>query len=92
MYNFISSHYNSIISIHLSSQVSGTYQSSLNASKSIKSIKTIDSYSASVGLGLLAIYAVDLKQSGKSFSEIVSLIEKKKKNTHVFLLHTIPHQ
>ena len=86
MYNFISSHYNSIISIHLSSQVSGTYQSSLNASKSIKSIKTIDSYSASVGLGLLAIYAVDLKQSGKSFSEIVSLIEKKKKNTHVFLV------
>jgi len=86
MYNFISSHYNSIISIHLSSQVSGTYQSSVNAAKSIKSIKTIDSYSASVGLGLLAIYAVDLKQHGKSYNEIISLVEKKKIKTHVFLV------
>ena len=86
MYNFISSHYSSIISIHLSSQVSGTYQSSVNAARSIKSIKTIDSYTASVGLGLLAIYAVDLKQSGKSFNEIVSLIERKKSNTHIFLV------
>jgi len=86
MYNFISSHYNSIISIHLSSQVSGTYQSSVNAAKSINSIKTIDSYSASVGLGLLAIYAVDLKQSGKPYNEMISLIEKKKFKTHVFLV------
>ena len=85
-YNFISSHYSSIISIHLSSQVSGTYQSAINAAKHIKSIKTIDSYSASVGLGLLAIYAVDLKQNGKSFNEIVSLVEKKKSNTQVFLV------
>ena len=84
-YNVISSHYSSIISIHLSSQVSGTYQSAVNAAKNITSIKTIDSYSASVGLGLLAIYAVDLKESGKSYTEIISLVEKKKFNTQVFL-------
>ena len=87
-YNFISSHYDSIISIHLSKEVSGTFQSALNASKNIKSIKTtvIDSWNASVGLGLLAIYAVDLKQNGKSYQQIISMVEKKKQQTHVFLI------
>ena len=87
-YNFISSHYDSIISIHLSKEVSGTYQSAFNASNNIKSIKTtvIDSMSASVGLGLLAIYAVDLKQNGKSYQEIISQVEKKKTQTEVFLV------
>ncbi len=88
IYNFISSHYNSIISIHLSKKVSGTFQSGLNASKSIKvkNIKVIDSYSASVGLGLLAIYAVDLKQGGKSYSQIIKAVEEEKDNIKLFLL------
>mgnify|MGYP001160081102 CR=1 FL=1 len=88
IYNFISSHYNSIISIHLSKKMSGTFQSGINAAKSIKvkNIKVIDSYSASVGLGLLALYAVDLKQSGKTYSQIVKKIEQKRDETQVFLV------
>jgi len=79
-YNFISSHYNSIISIHLSKTVSGTFQSAVNASKKIKlkNMKIIDSRSASVGLGLLAMYAVDLKQEGKPFKQIISMVNKKR--------------
>ena len=88
IYNFISSHYNSIISIHLSKKMSGTYQAGVNASKSIKidNIQVIDSYSASVGLGLLAIYAVDLKQSGKKYKEIVKKIQAHREKTQVFLM------
>tara|TARA_Y100000590_G_scaffold470265_1_gene663175 strand:+ start:602 stop:2401 length:1800 start_codon:yes stop_codon:yes gene_type:complete len=88
IYNFISSHYNSIISIHLSKKMSGTYQSGVNAAKSIKidNIKIIDSYSASVGLGLLAIYAVDLKQSGKTYNQIVNKVEDEKSKIQVFLV------
>ena len=88
IYNFIASHYDSIISIHLSKKVSGTFQSGLNASKNIKvkNIKVIDSYSASVGLGLLAIYAVDLKQNGKSYNQIVKAVEVEKDNIQLFLL------
>jgi len=87
-YNFISSHYNSIISIHLSQKVSGTYQSALNASKNIniRNIEVIDSYSASVGLGLLAIYAVALKEDGKSYSQIISMVNNKKEKTDVYLV------
>ena len=47
-------------------KVSGTYQSGINAAKNIKvkNIKVLDSLSASVGLGLLAIHAVDLNKMG----------------------------
>ena len=87
-YNFISSHYNNVISIHLSKKVSGTYQSALNASKKIKkiNIKIIDSFTASVGLGLLAMYAVDLKQEGKNYKEIIALVNKKRNKTHIYLV------
>jgi len=88
IYNFISSHYNSIISIHLSKKMSGTFQSGFNAAKSIKidNIKVIDSYSASVGLGLLALYAVDLKQNGKKYAQIINKVEEEKHNIQVFLV------
>jgi hypothetical protein len=88
IYNFISSHYNSIISIHLSKKISGTFQSGLNSSKNIKvkNMKVIDSYSASVGLGLLAIYAVDLKQQGKPYNQIIKSIDKGRDDIQLFLL------
>ena len=88
IYNFISSHYDSIISIHLSQKVSGTYQSGINAAKNIKvkNIKVLDSLSASVGLGLLAIHAVDLKQNGISYNKIIKSIEKNKNKIQLFLL------
>ena len=88
IYNFISSHYDSIVSIHISSQVSGTYQSGVNAAKKIKvkNIEIIDSYNASVGLGLLAMYAVDLRRDGKSFNQIISMVKEKRDKTHVFLV------
>ena len=88
IYNFISSHYDSIISIHLSQKVSGTYQSGINAAKNIKvkNIKVLDSLSASVGLGLLAIHAVDLKQNGTSYNKIIKSIEQNKNKIQLFLL------
>ena len=88
IYNFISSHYDSIISIHLSQKVSGTYQSGINAAKNIKvkNIKVLDSLSASVGLGLLAIHAVDLKQNGTSYNKIIKSIEENKNKIQLFLL------
>ena len=88
LYNFVSSHYKNIISIHLSKAVSGTYQSAVNGSKNIinSNIGLIDSSTAGVGLGLLVMHAVDLKQAGKSYSEIVSSLESKKQDTQLYLL------
>ena len=49
-------------------------------------IKIIDSHSASVGLGLLTMYAVDLKRKGKSYEEIISLVNKKRDKTYIYLV------
>ena len=48
----------------------------------VKNIKVLDSLSASVGLGLLAIHAVDLKQNGTSYNKIINdiLLRTKKHN------------
>ena len=88
MYDFVASHYNNIISLHLSSKLSGTYQSAINGSKSTKAsnINIIDSASASVGMGLLAMHAVDLKQEGKPYDEILKQINIKKAETQIYLL------
>ena len=87
-YNFISSHYSSILSIHLSQKVSGTYQSAVNGAKnlSVKQIEIIDSKTASVGLGLLTMYAIELKQEGKSFNEIIERVNIKMEQTKLFLV------
>jgi len=88
MYNFVSSHYKNIISIHLSQKLSGTYQSALNGSQGITktNIQIIDSQTASVSLGLLTMHAVDLKQEGKSYHEILNSVKKKKSDTEIYLL------
>ena len=88
MYDFVASHYNNIISLHLSSKLSGTYQSAINGSKATKAntINIIDSASASVGMGLLAMHAVDLKQEGKAYNQIIKEINHKKSETEIYLL------
>jgi len=86
MYDFVTSHHNSIISINISSKVSGTYGSALNASKAIKNknIYVLDSCTVSVAQGLLAMYAIDLKSQGKSFNDIIRRLEESKKLTQVY--------
>ena len=85
-YSFVASHHDSIISIQISQKVSGTYASASNAAKTIKNknIYILDSCNVSVGQGLLAMYAVDLKSQGKSYKEIIKQLEIAKKNTKVF--------
>jgi len=87
-YNFISSHYSSILSIHLSQKVSGTYQSATIAGQNlpIKRIEIIDSKTASVGLGLLTMHAIELKQEGKSLDEIIISLNQKMNKTKIYLI------
>jgi len=69
-----------IISIHLSSKMSGTYNSACLAKKMIESddIHIIDSQTVTSGLGLLAYRAAILRNQGKSVNEIISDLEEKK--------------
>ena len=86
-YENLSTHYKSIISIHIPGKLSGTLQSAKNAIKRIENnnITHIDSYSASVGLGLIvkraSQYATEINDHRQLIKKIDSLI----KNTEIFL-------
>jgi DegV family protein with EDD domain len=71
-----------IIAIHLSSKLSGTYQSACIAKGMLESddISVIDSLNVTSGLGLLVLKASRLRESGRSYREIQEEIIK-----------TIPH-
>jgi len=65
-----------IISLHLSSRMSGTYQSALIAKDMVGSdnIRVVDSQNVTCGLGILVLKACKLRDDGKDAKEIVSII------------------
>ena len=87
IYNFISSHYNSIISIHLPHGLSGTYQSALNASNRVEAkINIVDGLSASVGLGIIVMEAARLAKTGKTLEEIAAVLPEIILQSNVYLV------
>ena len=76
-----------IVSIHISSKISGVYNSANIAKKSLKSqcpIEIIDSKFNSAGLGLVVIAAAQMAQAGASFSEVVNEANKTKIQVGMF--------
>tara|TARA_B100001029_G_scaffold175812_1_gene177793 strand:+ start:1885 stop:3651 length:1767 start_codon:yes stop_codon:yes gene_type:complete len=86
-YQFLSTHYKSVISIHLSKKLSGTYQSAQTASKRVPESSTtlIDSMSASVSQGLIVMYAANLANEGLSHDEIIKKVNLIIPKTNVYL-------
>ncbi|MBW7458965.1 DegV family protein [Paenibacillus sepulcri] len=79
----------SVISIHLSSAVSGTYQSaSLGASllEEEGDITVIDSKSASYGFGMLVVKAAEMAAAGSSKEEILAEIDRLAKDRRLYFL------
>jgi len=79
-FNYLTTYYDSIISINLSGQVSGTYQNALHAAQEIqeetgKKISVIDSKSVSAGLGLLILRTVESLKENPGHDELVKKIE-----------------
>ena len=87
-YQYLKSHYNSIISIHIPHKMSGTFQSALNASNRLEnsSITVIDGLSASVGLGLIVMQAASLAKNGLNHNEIESLLVDIINATNLFIV------
>ncbi|TVY08755.1 DegV family protein [Paenibacillus cremeus] len=77
-----------IISIHLSSALSGTYQSAVLARSMIEEadVTVVDSKSASYGIGYLAVAAAEAARQGKSKEEILALIASLRKDMRLYFL------
>jgi len=90
LYAHLATQYDAIISVHLTSQFSGTYQSSCKAAERIRSefgkpIVNIDSRNLSGALGLIVLRVAQAIESGKTMQEIEQLAEKWVRNTRIFV-------
>jgi DegV family protein with EDD domain len=90
LFSHLASHYDSIIAIHLSEKLSGTFYSSQKAAKTIsrelgKPITVLNSKSASGGLGLIALRVAQAIESGIPHDEVVRMADKWISNTHLFI-------
>ncbi len=78
-YHRLEKHHKEIIAFHLSRVASGTYNSSLMASRRIKSkVHVFNTASFSMGAGLLALRAVELLDAGKKVEEVLEHLNKLK--------------
>ncbi|MDR9746998.1 DegV family protein [Paenibacillus taichungensis] len=78
-----------IVSIHLSSGMSGTYQSALLGKSLLEregDITVLDSKSASYGYGLLVVQAAELAEQGKSAAEIAAAVAAMQQSRKLFFL------
>jgi len=89
-YNYLATHYKSIISAHISAGMSGTWQNSLNAAKKIqnesgKKIDVIDSKKLTSALGLIVLRTAKAIESGFTHDEIVQSIPAWSDNTKILV-------
>ncbi len=79
----------SILSIHISSGLSGTYQSALIAKSMMEEnvdITVVDSLSASYGFGVLVVHAARLASQGMAVEDIVVAVEELRKERKLYFL------
>ena len=77
-----------ILSIHITSKLSGTYASAVSAAEELKgtyNIVTFDSLGGSLGTGFMCRAARIMEREGKSVDEIVRYLESIRDQVHVIL-------
>ncbi len=89
VYNKLAEETDEILVITLSSKLSGTYESALNAKGMIKGkcrIEVIDSLTVAMGLGLIVIAAAKAAQAGANLDEVADLVRRAMPRSHVVML------
>ncbi len=89
-YAYLSSHYTSIIGIHMSKELSGTFSNSQRAARAVseqagKEITVLNSNRLSSSLGLTVLRAAEAIKQGKTHSEIVSAAESWNDKNHILV-------
>jgi DegV family protein with EDD domain len=90
LFSHLASHYDSVIAIHLSDKLSGTFFSSQKAALKIstefgKPITVLNSRNLSGSLGLIVLRTAQAIEKGFSHNEIVSMTEKWINNSRIFV-------
>lgn len=88
LFEQLSKNYEEIISIHLSSAISGTYQTAVTASQSVDDVvvHAVDSEISCAPQGYYSIEAAKMAASSNSASEILQRIEQLKQETRAYFV------
>jgi uncharacterized protein len=86
LYEFLISHYESVVSISLTAKVSGTFNVARGAAQRLPEgrVIVVDSLNASLGQGLIAIYAAECAQAGYSGEEVARAAREAALRTFTF--------
>lgn len=90
LYSHLASHYDSIIAIQVSDELSGTFNSSVRAAKSISSefnkpITVLNSRNISGGMGLVVLRIAQAIEAGIPHDQIIAMAEKWIINSHILV-------
>jgi len=88
-FEFLASHAEQVLSINVTAAVSGTYNAAVNAAERLEPpgrVHVIDSRNASVGQGLLAMYAAECAARGLDVQEVMRLATAMIPRTSTFAL------
>ena len=90
LYSHLASHYDSIIAIHLSDKLSGTFNSSQKAARAIskefnKPISVINSKNISGALGLIILRIAQAIEAGYSHDQVVNMAERWTNRARLFI-------
>ena len=89
-YNYLASHYEDILGIHLSEKMSGTFSNSRKAAHAVAERQNIDiavfsSNKLTSALGLMVLRAAEAIESGRSLEDLKSDVEEWKNKTHLLV-------
>ena len=96
VYRNVGSHAGSIVSVHLSAALSGTYQAALVGARPLENEKTrithVDSKNVTIGLGLVVRAAAEAAAAGQSAEEIADVAREASGRVRTFVaVPTLTH-
>ncbi len=86
-FQYLASHYADVISINLTNAASGTYEAARSAATRTDAsgkVHVIDSLNASLGQGLLAVFAAECGAAGLSVQKTIAAVEALIPETHTY--------
>jgi DegV family protein with EDD domain len=88
LFEKLAKEYDAVISIHLSSGISGTYQGAVSAGEMVEGIKIYpyDSEISCMVQGFYAIEAAELAQQGKTPEEIIERLDEMKRGARAYFM------
>jgi uncharacterized protein len=85
LFAFLSTHYETVISVHLAGKLSGMYQQAKIASEEFDNVHVIDSFNISASQALVVCKIQQQILDGKSVEDIIATVEALKANSHLFV-------